>query len=51
MLGKIEAHVNEEAQNMAKIQSDKEEVSNKLVASEAECNNLKEVIKQLRNKN
>lgn len=47
MLDKIETHVNEEAQNMLKIQSDKEEVQNKLAASESECNNLKEVIKSL----
>lgn len=50
MLSKIEAHVNEEAQNLAKIQSDKEEVSNKLVASEAECNNLKETVNQIKTK-
>ena len=48
MLDKIESHVNEEAQKSAKIQSDKAEISKKLEASEAECNNLKEVIKQLK---
>ena len=47
MLNKIEAHVNEEAENLAKIQSDKEAATQKLAASESECNNLKEVIKRL----
>ena len=50
MLDKIETHVNEEAQNMLNIQSDKEEVQNKLAASESECNILKEVINQLQAK-
>jgi len=48
MLDKIETHVNEEAQNMLNIQSDKEEVQNKLAASEAECNILKEAVKNIK---
>lgn len=50
MLDKIETHVNEEAQNMLKIQSDKEEVQNKLAASESECNNLKETVTSIKTK-
>jgi chromosome segregation ATPase len=50
MLDKIETHVNEEAQNMLKIQSDKEEVQNKLAASESECNNLKETVTNIKTK-
>jgi len=50
MLDKIESHVNEEAQKSAKIQSDKAVISKKLEASEAECNNLKETVSQIKTK-